>query len=131
MHSRRQFFQFVGTVGMTFLLSSCDLMQQGGGPTPQSQQIQVTLREWEIVPANISAKAGRVRFVVSNEGTINHGFEIEGMVQGTKFEKEIEPLVAGQTKTLEVDLAPGEYEVYCPVPGHKAKGMKGELTVQP
>jgi uncharacterized cupredoxin-like copper-binding protein len=28
-----------------------------------------------------------------------------------------------------VDLKPGTYEFYCPVDGHKAGGMKGELTV--
>jgi len=29
-----------------------------------------------------------------------------------------------------VTLKPGTYQFYCPVPGHKAAGMKGTLTVQ-
>jgi uncharacterized cupredoxin-like copper-binding protein len=29
-----------------------------------------------------------------------------------------------------VNLKPGTYEFYCPVPGHEQAGMKGTLTVQ-
>ena len=39
---------------------------------------------------------------------------------------------AGQSTTLEVDLAPGTYTVYCPVGegSHRARGMELELTVE-
>jgi uncharacterized cupredoxin-like copper-binding protein len=30
---------------------------------------------------------------------------------------------------VSVKLKPGKYEFYCPVPGHKAKGMEGTLVV--
>jgi uncharacterized cupredoxin-like copper-binding protein len=36
----------------------------------------------------------------------------------------------GETKTLLVELKPGTYEVYCPVPGHKPHGMSLDLTVR-
>lgn len=35
----------------------------------------------------------------------------------------------GQTKTIEVDLKPGVYEVVCTVPGHKEAGMKATIEV--
>jgi uncharacterized cupredoxin-like copper-binding protein len=85
------------------------------------------LKEWQIIPARLTVKAGRVRFVVKNEGTVDHGFEVEG----PGLEEEIDPFPPGRTRTLELDLAPGTYEVYCQVPGHEELGMKGELIVKP
>jgi uncharacterized cupredoxin-like copper-binding protein len=35
----------------------------------------------------------------------------------------------GSTSTVTVTLKPGKYTFYCPVPGHKAGGMMGTLTV--
>jgi uncharacterized cupredoxin-like copper-binding protein len=85
------------------------------------------LKEWQIIPARLTVKAGKVRFVVKNEGTVDHGFEVEG----PGLEEEIDPFPPGRTRTLELDLAPGTYEVYCQVPGHEELGMKGELIVKP
>ena len=60
------------------------------------------------------------------DGTIEHNFEVEG--QG--IEEELpENLAPGATGTLTVDLAPGTYEVYCPVGNHEDEGMRVELTV--
>jgi len=70
--------------------------------------------------------AGSTTFEITNDGTIEHSFEIEG--QG--IEEELEPhLQPGASDTLTVDLEPGSYEVYCPVDNHKGEGMLVELTV--
>jgi len=39
-------------------------------------------------------------------------------------------LKAGEKTSLTVSLPAGTYTVYCPLPGHADKGMKGTLTVQ-
>lgn len=132
--SRRQFLQLIGAAALLPLsLSGCDLLKGIVSPPTypiQIQEIHVTLKEWEITPSSLQAKAGKVRFIVHNTGKMEHGFEVEGFIQGVKFEEEIEPFAAGQTKVLEVELAPGDYEVYCQVPGHKELGMKGKLVVK-
>lgn len=134
--SRRRFLQVTGVIGIPLVLSGCDLLREvisPPAPTPppsQVQQVEVTLTEWQILPVQIAVKAGRVRFVVHNAGTTVHGFEIEGVIDGRKFEEEIEPFPAGQTRTLEVELTPSRYEIYCQVPGHRELGMEGELIVE-
>ena len=39
------------------------------------------------------------------------------------------PTFMGGSKTLTVNLKPGTYTFYCSVPGHRAGGMVGTLTV--
>ena len=72
--------------------------------------------------------AGPISFNMTNEGEFPHTIEIEG--QGIEVEGErVEP---GQSRTLEVELEPGTYTVYCPVGDgrHRQQGMELELTVE-
>jgi plastocyanin len=39
------------------------------------------------------------------------------------------PTFAGGAKTLTLSLKAGTYTFYCSVPGHRAAGMEGTLTV--
>ncbi len=125
MLTRRRFIHLAGISGL-FLLGGCKPTTQ----KPSIQEINVALTEWAIEPDMITVKAGTIRFVVRNLGTMAHGFEIEGEIDGKEFEREIEPFPAGQTRRLMVELPPGEYEIYCQVPGHKEKGMEGTLIVE-
>jgi uncharacterized cupredoxin-like copper-binding protein len=76
----------------------------------------------------LKAKAGKVTIVMSNPQSsgVPHGIGIEG--QGV--DKDGSVVAPGSTSTIQVALKPGKYEYYCPVPAHKAAGMKGTLTVQ-
>ena len=70
--------------------------------------------------------AGRVAFNVENAGKETHAFEIEG----NGIEEKTNDLSRGNTTSLEVDLKPGTYTVYCPIKGHAEKGMKKTVTVK-
>jgi uncharacterized cupredoxin-like copper-binding protein len=89
------------------------------------EAVEVSLKEFAIdMPTELSA--GPTTFEITNDGTIEHNFEVEG--QG--IEEELpENLTPGASSTLTVDLEPGTYEVYCPVDNHKGEGMRVELTV--
>ena len=89
------------------------------------EQVDVSLIEFAIdMPATVPA--GEVTFSVTNDGTITHSFEVEG----NGLEEELaSPLSPGQSGTLTVDLAPGTYEIYCPIGNHADLGMRVELTV--
>ncbi len=72
-----------------------------------------------------TAKAGTVTLKMSNPAGLPHGIAIEG--NGVN---KVGPVVQkGGTSTVTATLKPGTYTYYCPVPGHKAGGMTGTLTV--
>jgi uncharacterized cupredoxin-like copper-binding protein len=75
---------------------------------------------------NLSAKAGPVTISFANMSPLPHNMTI---AQGTKV-LGATPTFQGGTKTLSLNLKPGAYVFYCSVPGHRAAGMEGKLTVQ-
>jgi plastocyanin len=96
------------------------------GSAAAGAPVEVSLREFAIdMPASLPA--GPTIFTVTNVGTIEHSFEIEGKGIEQELEHHLKP---GETMTLQVDLEPGTYEVYCPVDGHKEQGMERDVTVE-
>lgn len=75
--------------------------------------------------ATATAKAGMVTLKFSNPAPISHGLS----VQGNGIDKDGKVVPQGGTSTLTVNLKPGKYTFYCPVPGHRQAGMVGTLTV--
>ncbi|HXT23028.1 MAG TPA: hypothetical protein VN811_06935 [Thermoanaerobaculia bacterium] len=64
---------------------------------------------------------GPVRFVIRNVGGHRHSFAVEGNGDSFRLPAPIEP---GDSGTLDADLRPGSYRVFCPISGH------GELPRQ-
>jgi uncharacterized cupredoxin-like copper-binding protein len=95
-------------------------------PDTAQGSVEVKLTEYKIeMPASVGA--GVTTFKVTNAGEETHGFEIEG----NGIEKALKPrLKKGGSSSLQVDLKPGTYKVYCPVHGHKMRGMSLDLTVK-
>lgn len=96
----------------------------GGGGT--SQTINVELAQDEIRMPN-TLRAGPVTFVVKNTSQQVHSFAIEG--KGVDGEIG-EPLAPGDTRSMVVDLQPGNYRVYCPImEQHGGMAMEVALIV--
>lgn len=89
--------------------------------------IKVKETEYKLDPAQITLKKpGTYVFKAENTGSITHALEIEGK----GVEKETKDLAAGQSAELKVSLKTGKYEIYCPVDGHKQRGMEGTVKVK-
>jgi plastocyanin len=76
---------------------------------------------------SLTAKAGAVSIDFTNKAPLSHNLTIassSGEVLGAT------PTFTGGSKTLSLTLKPGTYKFYCTVPGHRAAGMEGTLTVQ-
>jgi uncharacterized cupredoxin-like copper-binding protein len=112
----------VALIPIAILASSC-----GGGPSksssPPRQTVQVTEKEFSITPTTITlAQPGTYAFKVTNAGQITHAFQI-----GSAKTPGIGP---GQSMTLTVDLPrKGRYQAYCPIDGHRSKGMQATIDV--
>lgn len=77
--------------------------------------------------SSLSAKAGKVSIAFANMSPVGHNVTVasaSGAVVGAT------PTFQGSSKTLSLNLKPGTYKFYCSVPGHRAAGMEGTLTVQ-
>ena len=78
-------------------------------------------------PRKLTGKAGAVTLVMDNPSSSGkqHGIAIEG----SGVDKDGQIVAPGSKSTVTVTLKAGTYEFYCPVPAHKAAGMKGTLVV--
>lgn len=91
------------------------------------KDIQVTLVDHRITGLPATLMPAQYTFNVTNRGTHEHSFEIEG--EG--IEKALDrPLQPGQSAKLVVDLHAGTYKAYCPVADHEERGMTTPLVVQ-
>ena len=97
----------------------------GGGASGGGQTIQVAALDFHFHPADLEVNPGAVSIELRNDGQAPHAIEVEG----NGVEKESATIGPGESTTLDLDLDQGTYEIYCPVDGHKARGMVGTLTV--
>jgi uncharacterized cupredoxin-like copper-binding protein len=93
--------------------------------TSAPSTVPVTETEFKIALPKSTLAAGSYSFEVKNDGKIEHDL----VVQGNGVDEKTPTIGAGKTATLEVELKPGTYDVYCSVPGHKQAGMDLKLTV--
>jgi plastocyanin len=140
MSSRSIWFIALSALVLGLMLSLTSCSEPGGGlgggdqdpreeaasPVPEDiPTTEVGLTEYQIeMPASLSA--GPQTFRITNNGTTEHNFEVEGQGIEEAFETNLDP---GVTQTMQLDLAPGTYEVYCPVGDHREQGMEVQLTV--
>lgn len=73
----------------------------------------------------LTVRHGKVTLVMANPSSFSHGIAIDGH----GVDKDGKIVGKGKTSRVTVTLKKGKYTFYCPVPGHRAGGMKGTLTV--
>ena len=87
--------------------------------------VTATETEFKIALPSSTIAAGSYSFDVKNDGKIDHDF----VIKGNGVDEKTPTIGAGESATLDVDLKPGTYDVYCSIPGHKQAGMDVKLTV--
>lgn len=106
------------------IMTACAGQQAGPTPTPAASEVEVIEKEFSIEPEVSTINAGKVTFVVKNEGALEHNFVIEGLDQ------KVELILPLESETLEVNLSAGTYKLVCNLPGHEEAGMVAEITVE-
>jgi VCBS repeat-containing protein len=96
-------------------------------PAAGSKQVAVSAQEFSFDPGTIQIdRPGTYTFTLTNDGSFQHALEVEG--QGV--EEETDKVDPGSTDQVTITFSKtGSYEFYCPVDGHRGKGMEGTLTV--
>jgi uncharacterized cupredoxin-like copper-binding protein len=125
----------------------------GGGD--EAQDVSVSLKEWSVTPSLAQVTDGKVKFTVTNDGTIPHEFVViksdlppnglpvsDGKVieDEVNLVDEIEAFAAKSTESITLDLSPGKYLLICnvteqvpgqPVTSHYQNGMTVLFLVEP
>ena len=108
----------------------------GGNAPAGPAVVNVTLNEFKIEMDRTSIPAGPVKFVFTNNCSVEHEvvLELAGDVDkpfeaGDKV-SEAEDIEPGKSSTLEWTIdTPGQYQLACHVPGHYEAGMVTLFTV--
>lgn len=100
-----------------------------GVPTADARppaRMLVYAREWSLWPSRTSLPAGPVTVELYNRGEDAHDLRIRrrGHTVGT-----LAVTQSGQLGQASWRLGRGTYELYCSLPGHRAKGMHVRLRV--
>lgn len=74
----------------------------------------------------VRAAAGRTRIEMRNPSNIPHAIG----VRGERVEETGETVGKGGTSSVEANLGPGAYELFCPVGSHEQAGMTARLVVR-
>ena len=94
----------------------------GGGNT-----VDISETDFALDPSEVTVKEGEATFNVTNDGQTLHNLEIEGNGVEETLPQDLGP---GDSGSLKLDLAAGDYEMYCPVGDHREQGMEGTVTVE-
>lgn len=91
-----------------------------GGASADVAMVDIAFNPKEItIPANTDVTINLV-----NNGAAVHNFNVDDLnVHSGDFSPQ-------QTGTVTINAAPGDYQYYCSIPGHKEAGMVGTIHVQ-
>lgn len=88
-------------------------------------EIEISTEDIKFNPNTLTIPADtEVKIKVTNKGVLQHDFHIDKLDITSKL------LNAGESDTVTLKAAAGEYDYWCTVPGHKEAGMTGKLTVK-
>jgi uncharacterized cupredoxin-like copper-binding protein len=146
---------FVAAFAVFALVAAACGDDDDGAETGAGGAVEVTVQEFAVIPASSSAPAGDVTFDVTNEGPDDvHEFVVfltdlapdalptieDGSVdeegEGLELQGEIEDIAVGDTQSVTLDLAAGNYVLICNIydadeqEAHYQEGMRVAFTVE-
>jgi uncharacterized cupredoxin-like copper-binding protein len=111
----------LSALGMTVLTSGAP-----AGASTKAITVKAIETNFHIALSVKHFKPGTYIFLTENKGQSTHALEITGPGLHDATTKLLSP---GQNAKLKVTFKSGKYDVFCPVPGHKALGMNVNLVI--
>src|SRR6187549_3904074 len=130
----------VAIAGVTLVVAS-GLVTAGEAVTSKPL-VAVQVDEFSVFPGTQGAPRGKVRFVVTNIGTVKHEFVVlktakpaGNLLKGEEADEagnvgEIGGIPPGQSRTLNLVLKAGHYALICNLPGHYRTGQFADFYVR-
>ena len=123
--------------------------QTTGTGAPKGGAVEIKMGDYFFAPKDATAKSGSATINAPNIGKLEHELALfktntspaklptapDGGIDEEKLDKvaqnvgEITGVAAGQSGSGKFDLTPGNYVMFCNLPGHFAQGMYGTVTV--
>jgi uncharacterized cupredoxin-like copper-binding protein len=112
------------------------------GAVTSKPLVAVQVDEYSVFPGTQGAPKGKVRFVVTNIGTIKHEFVVlktakpaGNLLKGNEADEsgavgEIGGVPPGQARTLNLTLKRGHYALICNLPGHYKTGQFADFYIR-
>lgn len=98
---------------------------------PASAPIEVTGREYRFDPETLvidtGGKQARLTIALKNDGALAHNLRV---LSGASELGGTPTFQGGETRSGEVTLKPGSYQMVCTVGNHEQLGMKGRIEVR-
>lgn len=91
----------------------------------------VYAQEWSLWPSRNAVPAGRVTVQLWNRGQDAHDLRVRRVSHGRMIgaAQGVAVTQSGALGSATWSLAPGRYELYCSLPGHRMRGMHTTLVV--
>jgi hypothetical protein len=130
----------LGFLAVTVLAVSVWVLSAGAVTSKPLVAVQVD--EFSVFPGTQGAPKGKVRFVVTNIGTVEHEFVVVktakpagNLLKGNEADEsgavgEIDGVPPGQARTLNLTLSRGHYALICNLPGHYKTGQFADFYVR-
>ena len=94
----------------------------GSDEATHADDVKVAAKDVRFSPRTLDARQGRITVRMANHDLFWHTFTID------KLDVDVRVPVGG-ARRVTFTAAPGTYEFYCAIPGHKRAGMHGTFTV--
>ena len=127
--NRHRFSLLAAAIAIALALAGAALAAvMSHGSTTAATAIKVTEREYKLTLSKRTVPAGTVAFTVHNAGHVKHALAVSG--GGLSGVKKLAAIAPGKARTLTVKFTrAGAVQVWCPMPGHAALGMKTSLKL--
>lgn len=111
------------------LLGACRSETAGVSPTPSAVPVElaVALSDFKIEPTSLTADGTLISIAVSNAGPTPHNLTIRDASETVVLATD--DLRRDTSTTLDGELAPGSYTLFCALAGHESLGMRASLVV--
>jgi len=118
----------MGRLGLVLFAAGLLAIGSGAAAVYAQSATTVVMSEFQFAPDSLAVSSGTSRRTLQNGGQFPHNVHIEG--NGVSMDVNPDgPVAGGENFTGTVNLAPGRYQVWCPVGNHRERGMVGTLTV--